>query len=383
MVRNIGEMTTPALTPPLYEGVVGQERAIAALAAAAARPVHAYLFVGPAGTGKAAAALGFAAALLCPNAPPDGTCQSCRRVLAGVHPDVVQVEREGASISIDAAREVARAAVTSPVEGERKVVILHDFHLVKESGPALLKTIEEPPPTTFFIVLAEHLPSELVTIASRCSRVDFSPLAESRIAEQLEREGIDTVRAAHLAQASGGRLDRARLLAKDDRFEQRREAWRAVPSRLDGTGSTAATIADELVALLDSSVEPLAARHDSERAALEERNARSAEVSGSGKAAKGRAAKATLSAGVKELEERQRREIRRQRTDELRAGLASVAGAYRERLSGSPRNPREVAKIIESIALIDRLGSDLQFNPGELLALQALLVKLGRIALRG
>lgn len=383
MVRNIDEMTAAAPTSSLYAGVVGQDRAIAALTAAAARPVHAYLFVGPAGTGKAAAAIGFAASLLCPNDPPDGTCQSCRRVLAGVHPDVVQVEREGASISIDAARDVARAAVTSPVEGDRKVVILHDFHLVKESGPALLKTIEEPPPTTFFVVLAEHLPSELVTIASRCSRVDFAPLTESRIAEQLETEGIDSLRAAHLAQASGGRLDRARLLAKDDKFEQRREAWRAVPSRLDGTGSTAAAIADELIALLDSSVEPLAARHESERLALEERNARAAEVTGSGKAARGRAAKATLSAGVKDLEERQRRETRRQRTDELRAGLASLAASYRERLAGAPRSPNEVGKVLDSIALIDRLGSDLQYNPGELLALQALIVKLGRVALRG
>ena len=381
--QGAGGVATAAPAPPLYESVVGQDRAIAALAAAAMRPVHAYLFVGPAGTGKAAAAIGFAAALLCPTTPADGTCDSCRRVLAGVHPDVVQVEREGASISIDAAREVARAAVTSPVEGERKVVILHDFHLVKESGPALLKTIEEPPPTTFFIVLAEHLPSELVTIASRCSRVDFAPLTEPRIAEQLEKEGVDPLRAAHLAQASGGRLDRARLLARDDRFEQRRDAWRAVPSRLDGSGSTAAAVADELTALLDSSVEPLTARHDSERAALEERNARAAEVSGSGRTGKGRAAKSVLSAGVKELEERQRREIRRQRTDELRAGLASLALAYRERLGGTPRTPRETANSLDSITLIDRLGSDLQYNPGELLALQALLVKLGRIALRG
>jgi len=371
----------------LFDRVVGQERAIATLNAAVARPVHAYLFVGPAGTGKAAAAVGFAAALLCPNDPPDGTCDSCRRILSGLHPDVVQVEREGASISIDAAREVTRIAATSPVEGERKVIILHDFHLVKESGPALLKTIEEPPPTSFFVILAEHLPPELVTIASRCVRIEFAALSEVRIAEQLESEGADPLRASHLAQASGGRLDRARLLAADEMFEDRREAWRAVPSRLDGTGATAAAIADELMALLDSSVAPLSARHATERAALEERNARAAEVSGGGKS-KGRAAKATLSAGVKELEERQRREVRRQRTDELRAGLASLAAAYRDRIGGSNpadphRGPTGISKTLDSVTLVDRLSSDLQYNPGELLALQALLVKLGRIALRG
>lgn len=370
----------------LFGAVVGQDRAVATLAAAADRPVHAYLFVGPAGTGKASAALGFAAALLCPNAPADGTCDSCRRVLAGVHPDVVHVEREGASISIDTARDVARVATTSPVEGSRKVIVLHDFHLVKESGPALLKTIEEPPPSTLFIILAEHMPPELVTTASRCVRIEFAPLSETRIAQQLESEGVDPARAAHLAQASGGRLDRARLLAADEHFEERRAAWRAVPSRLDGTGATAARIADELVALLDSSVEPLTTRHGAERAALEERNARAAEVTGTGRG-RGRSAKAALSAGVKELEERQRREVRRQRTDELRAGLASLAGAYRDRLAaagsaGTARAAAEAANALDSIALIDRLGSDLQYNPGELLAVQALLVKLGRIALR-
>ena len=370
----------------LFGGVVGQDRALATLTSAASRPVHAYLFVGPAGTGKAAAALGFAAALLCSNVPADGDCESCRRVLAGLHPDVVQVEREGASISIDTARDVARLALTSPVEGKRKVIVLHDFHLVKESGPALLKTIEEPPPTTFFLILAEHMPPELITIASRCVRVEFAPLSESRIAQQLESEGLEAQRAAHLAQASGGRLDRARLLAADEHFEERRAAWRAVPSRLDGNGATAATVADELVALLDSSVEPLTARHESERAALEERNARAAEVTGSGRG-KGRATKAALSAGMKELEERQRREVRRQRTDELRAGLASLGGAYRDRLVStgeipSPRTAVDVANSMDSIALVDQLGNDLQYNPGELLALQALLVKLGRIALR-
>lgn len=376
-----------ATRPSLFDGVVGQDGAVAALTAALLRPVHAYLFVGSPGTGIAAAAVAFAAALLCPGRPPDGTCDSCRRVLAGLHPDVIQVEREGASIGIDAAREVSRIASTSPVEGERKVIILHDFHLVKESGPALLKTIEEPPATTFFVILAEHLPPELVTIASRCVKIEFVALSEARIAEELEREGVEPLHAAHLAQASGGRLDRARLLASDAMFEGRRDAWRAVPSRLDGTGATAAAIAGELMALLDSSVEPLSARHADERAALEQRNARAAEVSGSSKT-KGRATKAALSAGMRELEERQRREARRQRTDELRAGLASLGAAYRDRIAASEaassqRRPTDISKVLDSVALIDKLSSDLQYNPGELLALQALLVKLGRIALRG
>jgi DNA polymerase-3 subunit delta' len=87
----------------LYAAVVGQDRAVEQLRAAARSPVHAYLLVGPAGTGKRAAARAFAAELLCPNGG-DGTCDVCRRVLAGVHPDVVVVEREGAAMSVGHAR---------------------------------------------------------------------------------------------------------------------------------------------------------------------------------------------------------------------------------------------------------------------------------------
>ncbi len=389
----------------LYRDVIGQDRALAALRAAAVRPVHAYLFVGPAGTGKAAAALGFAASLLCPSQPADGTCDSCRRVLAGIHPDVISVEREGAAIGIDTARQVTRIAATSPLEGDRKVVILHDFHLVKDAGPALLKTIEEPPASTFFVILAEFVPPELVTIASRCVRIDFAPLSPALVAAVLEADGVPAGEAATLAAAAGGRLDRARLLAADAQFESRRQAWQEVPGRLDGTGATAAAVADELIALLDASVEPLKVRHAAEREALEERNARAAEVSGTGRGGKagGRASRAALNAGVRDLDERQRRAERRQRTDELRAGLATLAGAYRERLAAAVGAPVAAtssaasslappapqagrgasASAITAIRQIDQLGKDLQYNPNETMALQALLTRLGRISLPG
>jgi DNA polymerase-3 subunit delta' len=322
-----------------------------------------------------------------------------------VHPDVVSIEREGAAISIDTAREVTRLASTSPMEGSRKVLVLHDFHLVKEAGPALLKTIEEPPASTVFVILAEYVPPELITIASRCVRIDFEPLTPDEIAAALEADGIEPARAVDLAAASGGRLDRARLLATDDTFETRREAWRSIPARLDGAGATAASLADELIGLLNSSVEPLRARHEAERAALEERNARSVEVSGRGGGRAGtRVARAMLTSGVSEMETRQRREIRRQRTDELRAGLATLAAAYRDRLAGGndgsgeatrgggrgpgergrdgtrPRQPGyRTGAHLRAVDYIDQLARDLQYNPGELLQLQALLTKLGRL----
>ncbi len=367
------------MTSGLYSDVVGQDKVVAALRAAAAKPVHAYLLVGPPGSGKSAAARSFAAALLCDCSPPDGAGECYRRVLAGVHPDVIEVEREGAAIGIDTAREVSRIASTSPVEGDRKVVILHDFHLVEHAGPALLKTIEEPPASTVFVILAEHVPPELVTIASRCVRIEFDALSPDAVARVLEQDGIEPDRASALAEAAGGRLDRARLLATDAGFEARRRAWLSVPARLEGTGASAAAIADELAGLLEASGEPLRARQLAERTALDDRNARAAQVAGAGRAGKAgaRAAKAIVGAGVAEMEARQRREQRRQRTDELRSGLATLAGAYRDRLA-TATDPRRRAGFIRAVERIDHLARDLQYNPGELLQLQALLSRLGR-----
>jgi DNA polymerase-3 subunit delta' len=372
---------------------VGQERAISQLLAAAARPVHAYLLVGPAGTGKRGCATGFAAALLCPHTAstgtPDGTCDVCRRVLARVHPDVVRVEREGAFISIDTAREVSRIAATSPVEGERKVVVLEDFHLVRDTGPALLKTIEEPPPATIFVILAEYIPPDLVTIASRCVQVELTPLSHDQVASALESLGAEREAADRVAAAAGGSLDRARLLVADEGFEARRRAWADVPTRLDGTGATAAAVADELVALLESSVGPLRSRQAVEASALAEHNRRAAEVVASGPSSGGRRGRGRAAAGVrrappggsgtKELEEHHRREQRRQRTDELRYGLATLAGAYRDRMASAP-DARRRAAAIEAIDQVDRTARSLEFNPGELLTLQALLARLGRIS---
>ena len=77
------------------------------------------------------------------------------------------------------AEEVVRLAALSPVEGRRKVLILDEFHLLRPEGAArLLKTIEEPPPSTVFVIVADDVPHDLVTIASRCVRVDFRPLSD-------------------------------------------------------------------------------------------------------------------------------------------------------------------------------------------------------------
>jgi DNA polymerase-3 subunit delta' len=349
-------------------GLVGQDAAVRALRAAAAKPVHAYLFVGPPGTGKLAAAREFAAMLLCPSGGEDG-CDTCRRVREGSHPDVAFFEREGAALSIDQAREVSRIAVRSSLEGGRQVVVLPDLHLARDAVPALLKTIEEPPPHTVFIVLAEFVPPELVTIASRCVRVEFRPLTDEEIAGALVADGARPERASLVATLAGGRLDRARLLASDEEAESRRRAWETLPARFDGSGATVALLAEELVDMLKRSANPLTVRQEAEVAKLVAANAVP------GQTAPGRA-QGQAKAVARELEERHRREQRKQRTDELRTGLAALAGAYRDRaVSGT----LPIGQVAEAVGLIDGLSADLAFNPGELLALQALLLRLDRL----
>lgn len=347
---------------PLFAGVLGQDRVIAQLEAAARSPVHAYLLVGPPGTGKRDAARSFAAALLCAGGGC-GSCDDCSRVLGGAHPDVVVHERAGAYITVGDAREIGRLAALSPVEGRRKVLVLVDFHLVERAAPALLKTIEEPPPTTVFVILAEHVPPELVTIASRCARIDLSPVPAERLAEALVAEGMPPDVAAEVATASGGRPDRARLLASDPGFAARRSAWRDVPSRLDGTGAAAAVLADELLAGLETVLDPLRARHAAEQAELAERARLYGERPGE----------------RKELDARHKREERRARTDELRFGLSTLATAYRDQLLPG----REPSAGVAAVAAVSAANEALAHNPNVVLLLQGLLVRLTRLSAGG
>ena len=346
----------------LYADVVGQERAVDQLRAAARDPVHAYLLVGPAGTGHRELARAFAADLLCPEGGC-GRCEHCRRALGGAHPDVVVRERAGPFITVDDAREIGRLASLSPVEGRRKVMVLVDFHLVRDAAPALLKAIEEPPPTTVFVVLADQVPPELVTIGSRCVRVELSPVPAGRIVEALVGEGAEPSRAAEVAEAAGGRLDRARLLASDPGFGARRAAWLAAPARLDGTGSAVAKVVDELLERVETVLEPLRQRQAAEL----------------GEAVEGAALHAERTGSRRDMEVRHRREQRRLRLDELRFGLATLAATYRDGLAAGA-DARECLAALDAIA---EANESLVHNPNEALLLQALFVRLARLGCAG
>ncbi|MGH9303866.1 MAG: ATP-binding protein [Acidimicrobiales bacterium] len=362
MTKSGSSGTTEEVLRPqarVLDAIVGQERVERLLRASVAAPVHAYLFVGPQGTGRREAALAFAAALIC-RYGGCGACESCVEAVAGRHPDVVVVERAGASISVEQAREVARLSIRTPRAAGRQVLVLVDFHLVTAAAPALLKTVEEPPDTTVVIMIADGIPPEFVTIASRCVRVDFDPLSEESIVTVLEREGIERDHGEIVAKAAQGRLDRAKLLARDPGFAARLTAWRGVPGRLDGTGATAALLALELLSSASEPVEIVKVRQSEELEVL----AAEAEQAGDRQ----------ISASEM-IEERHRRERRRVRTDELRAGLAALADAYRARLLGGlPLTGASVP--LRAIDVVNEAAERLTRNPNELLLLEWLLLRL-------
>lgn len=339
----------------VWADVVGQPRAVAALQAAAAQPVHAYLFVGPPGSGKRSAAVAFAGVLLAADAQARGGDVERALTLARAesHPDLAIFEPQGASLLVDDATQITTAASRSPVEGARKVLVLTEFEKVAQAGPALLKTIEEPQASTVFVILAEEVPPELIAIASRAVRVDFGPVPETAVADRLREEGASEDIARAVATASAGDLRRARLLATDESLNARRDAWASIPHRVDGTGATAIRLVEEIEGHIDAAQSALDAGQATEIAELEER------IEAYGQ----------RGSGQKDLEARHKREVRRHRTAEIRFGLATMAAEYRDHLrSGGDPSPA-----LAALHAIQAAAEALIRNPNERLLLQALI----------
>jgi DNA polymerase-3 subunit delta' len=337
---------------------VGQPGAVRHLVAASRDPVHAYLLVGPPGSGKRSVARAFAASLLAAGAADEpARLRHVRLALAEQHPDLRVVEPEGNTFRKGDAERLVRHATLAPVEGARKVVVADGCEdMEDEAAGYLLKSVEEPPASTVFVLLTTEVVPELVTIASRCVRVELQALPADVVVDRLVAEGVDADRAATAAAAAAGDLDRARTLASDDRLALRHQAWREVPHRLDGSGHRAATAVAELQAMIAEALGPLQEGHLAEIAALDE-HIEQYGLRGSGK---------------KDLEARHRREVRRFRTAELRFGLATLAAAYRDALvaQGARRS------LVEAIARIDAAAVSLQRYPNETLLLQSLVANL-------
>jgi DNA polymerase-3 subunit delta' len=359
---------TPA--PELFGGVVGQHDAVAALTAAATNPVHAYLFRGAAGNGGLVAAHGFAAALLCPRGGC-GHCSTCAAALAGTDPDLHVVRRSGASVSKDAIRQIVTLAHRRPLAAERQVIVVLDMHLVLDRAPVLLKTLEEPPGDTVFVLLADEVTPELVTIASRCIEVAFPPVPRQELVTWLTASGVEPDLADVVADCSGGNPDRARLMVEDTDVAARVALWASVPDRLDGTGSAVVAITRLVMESSDRAVAPLQAAHTREIETLTETAKQLGERGLPGR---------------RDIVEQHQREERRFRTDALRAGLGVLARTYGGRvatavLDGPPETgDPDIRGAAAAIGLITETVQALPRNPNEALLLESLFTRLGALA---
>jgi DNA polymerase-3 subunit delta' len=295
----------------VWNRVLGQESAVATLRALAERPTHAYLFVGPEGAGKETAARSFAAHLVTGSDNP--TSRAADLILRGAYADVAEILREGAAIDRDEAQAIVEQSVLTPTEGDLRVVIVHEVHLMRDTAAArLLKTFEEPYDRLVFILLAEQLVPALETIASRCVVVQFPALAEATISEQLRSEGVGAETAVRVARSAAGSIDRARILLDDPALAERQAAFAEVPYQLDGSGAAVANAVETVNSLLERAAEPLLARHEAELDALEAR------VKMLGERGSGR----------RTLADAHKRQIRKFKTDELREGLRLVVAEY-------------------------------------------------------
>lgn len=246
-------------SPPALSRLLGQETAVEALTALAARalagdPVPPLLLFGPEGVGKRSAALAFAATLACPHRTGTdacGRCGPCRRVAQAEavtalregattqdsprsYPDsgLVSIPRGKTRISVLQVRDVAQSLALQPFELGRRIYVIDPADaMTPGAANALLKALEEPPPYGVLVLVTTAPWALPITVRSRLRAIRFRPLPEEIVARLLAAEGLEPDEAATRARRSAGSLARARAL--DLEGEARRlEAWVQILERL-------------------------------------------------------------------------------------------------------------------------------------------------------
>jgi DNA polymerase III subunit delta' len=366
----------------LDEATEHQGRARMALSAALrSGPSHAYLFRGPRGSGKRAAARAFAAEIVADGAADPDDARRRALLDPSPHPDLVWLAPRGAQHMVDEVRErVIRAAAYRPFEGEHRVFVLEAAEAMRdESQNALLKTLEEPPPFVRLILLTSEPEGLLETIASRCQPVDFAPLPAEILEAQLtatpEGAGAPADELAAAARLAAGDLESARFLLSPTGRELRAEVETTL----------AAVLADELAGapwqrLLERATAAGEEAEAAAREALEEES------------------QAGMKRTTKDITDGARRAGRRRRTEILDLGIeltalwlrdlaVLAAGAEdvvfaRDRLevlrAQAGNSAASWARAGAAAAQDTRRGLDL--NVSEELALEALFYRLARTA---
>jgi len=300
--------------------------------AAVGTMTHAWLITGPPGSGRSVAALCFAAALQCTSedTPGCGECRACATTMAGTHADVRRIIPEGLSIGVDAMRTIVQIASRRPGTGRWQIVVIEDAdRLTEGAANALLKVVEEPPPSTVFLLCAPSVDPEdiSITLRSRCRHVALvTPPVDAIAGVLIESDGLPEQDATWAASVSGGHVGRARRLATDEQARQRRLRALSV-ARDAATPSRAYAAAEELVATAEAEAKALTGDRN-EAEAEELRTALGA--GGTGKGTVGTMRGAT--GAIKDLERRQKSRQTRASRDALDRALIDLATYFRDAL---------------------------------------------------
>ncbi len=362
----------------VFSRLVGQDAVEAELVAAATAArgdsthsamttgimTHAWLITGPPGSGRSIAALCFAAALQCTSdgVPGCGECRACTTTMAGTHADVRRIIPEGLSIGVDEMRSIVQIASRRPGTGRWQIVLVEDAdRLTEGAANALLKVVEEPPPSTVFLLCAPSVDPEdiSITLRSRCRHVALVTPRVDAIAQVLiDTDGLSETDARWAASVSGGHVGRARRLATDEQARTRRERALGL-AREAATPSRAYAAAEELVATAEAEAKALTGdRNETETEEL--RTALGAGGTGKGTAGALRGATGAL----KDLEKRQKSRHTRASRDALDRALIDLATYFRDALLVSagagqvqPNHPDMADKVASMAAVVppDRL----------------------------
>ena len=350
---------------------------------------HAWLFTGPPGSGRSTAAACFAAALVCPEGGC-GVCQACRTAPLGGHPDVDMVRPEGVSYLVKEARALVMTSELSPAKSFWHVMVVEDADRLTEAAVnALLKSIEEPPPHTVWILCAPSVEDVLPTIVSRARHVALRTPSARDVADLLvERYGVDRAIAAFAARASQGHIGRARALATDEHARLRRQDVLRIPLQLHDIPSCFMNAANLISAATEDAkaiTDPIDEFEDEQLA--------SAYGAGGDVRIKGQLKK-SMDAAAKELAKRQKTRSTRTVRDQIDRALVDLMGLYRDVLliqvdSGVPLINEEMRPQLTQVArqgvandtgrrlrAISYARAQVQANVTPLLAMESLMIEL-------